>query len=263
MTHYHFEIEHAKKYGLSEAVLIQNFRYWINQNKANEKNFHDGRYWTFNTVSAYTALFPFFSKKQIENILKSLIDQGVLIKGNYNQSTYDRTCWYAFVNESEFLMDIEKEKCISPNGEMEFAKRGNGFPQKGKPIPDNKPYIKQNRDKSHMPEEAKPVRQDISFSFDSFEFEGIEQKDLDKWKDLYPSVDILKELKKMSEWCQCNQRRAKSKKQWRKFIVIWLSKCNEESINKEAYQKNKNQSIDRARRDESGKRINTERDGLF
>lgn len=150
MTSYHFEVEDAVKYGISEAIIIQNFRYWINQNKANNRNFYDGNFWTYNSITALTKLFPFFSKRQIENTLNSLVNQGVLLKGNYNENQYDRTCWYAFKDEKNFLFskeiknDPEKGKCISPNGEMDFPEKRNRFPETVTPIPNNKPYRKPN-----------------------------------------------------------------------------------------------------------------------
>ena len=41
---HHFNIEYAKKYGILEAILIDNFQFWIAKNRANGKHFHDGYY---------------------------------------------------------------------------------------------------------------------------------------------------------------------------------------------------------------------------
>ena len=45
--------------------------------------------------------FPFWTDRQVSHIVKSLIKQGVIISGNYNRHSYDRTLWYAFKNEWE------------------------------------------------------------------------------------------------------------------------------------------------------------------
>lgn len=98
MKVYQFDTEIAQIYGVDCAIMIWNFQYWIEHNKANGLNFYDGRYWTFNSVDAFTKLFPFWSKGQIRRILKSLEEQGVIMTGNYNSSAYLRTIWYAFTD---------------------------------------------------------------------------------------------------------------------------------------------------------------------
>lgn len=95
---YVFDIDIAAEFGVNEAIMMQNFAYWIGKNAANDKNFHDGRYWTYNSVEAFAKLFPFWNAAQVRHILKNLIDKGVLIKGNYNAVGRDRTCWYAFTD---------------------------------------------------------------------------------------------------------------------------------------------------------------------
>ena len=129
--HYSFDIELATKYGDREAILLQNFIYWIAKNAANGKNYHDGRYWTYNSVAALVALFPFWTYKQIRTILASLIKQGCLIEGNYNEMKYDRTKWYALGDEIV--------KCTRQNWKFDSPEEENPFAQMGRPIPDNKP----------------------------------------------------------------------------------------------------------------------------
>lgn len=121
-----FDIEIAKQYGIEEAVILNNIYYWIEKNRANGQHFYDGYYWTYNSVKAFNELFPYMSAKKIRNALKHLIDEEILITGNYNERAYDRTLWYALT---------EKGKSICLNGQMDFPKRANGSVQKGEPIP--------------------------------------------------------------------------------------------------------------------------------
>lgn len=79
---------------------------------------------------------------------------------------------------------------------------------------------------------------EISFSFDNRSFENISPPDLESWKSLYPALDVSRELKAMAEWCLSNPMKAKSKKKWRSFITNWLSRGNEQKINRQAFQKN-------------------------
>lgn len=130
-----FDIEIAKKYGILEAILINNLLFWITKNKANNKNFHDGDYWTYNSTKAFAELFPYVSKRQIEKALQHLRDEDIIKVGNYNEMKYDRTLWYAFT---------EKGKCISSFGEMETPQNVNGNPDEVKPIPNIKPVCKKD-----------------------------------------------------------------------------------------------------------------------
>lgn len=97
-----FDIETAKKYGVEEAVFIENMRFWIAKNMANERHFYDGRYWTYNSAKAFTQLFPYWSASQVNRIIKKLELAGVLLSGNFNQSAYDRTKWYSLNEEIHF-----------------------------------------------------------------------------------------------------------------------------------------------------------------
>jgi hypothetical protein len=117
-----FNIEHAKKYGLEEAILIGNMRHWITKNKANRKHIYDGRVWTYNSHKAFVEIYPYWNEHKIRRILDSLVEQEVLVKGNYNKMSYDRTTWYAFKDESMFLQNSQIELADLPNGSDEIAR---------------------------------------------------------------------------------------------------------------------------------------------
>lgn len=132
--HHSFEVEIAAKYGIKEAIILQNLKFWIDQNRANERHFHDGLYWTFNSVKAFKTLFPYMTKRQIQSALSKMEEEGLIVTGNYNGSTYDRTKWYALSDKGNSL--FENVKCIYPKCEMDLPKMQNGFCTEGKPIPD-------------------------------------------------------------------------------------------------------------------------------
>lgn len=48
--------------------------------------------------------------------------------------------------------------------------------------------------------------------------------DVDHWKQLYPSVDIRKELRKMLGWLEANPARQKTQKGIKRFVAAWLAK---------------------------------------
>jgi len=102
----------AAQYGLIEAVMLNNFRFWIAHNVANKCHAHDGRTWTYNSTKAFQELFSYLSINQIRRCLDSLIEQGVLVRGNYNASAYDKTSWFAFADEQKPHIDLAN----LPNG---------------------------------------------------------------------------------------------------------------------------------------------------
>lgn len=127
-----FNVEIAKKYGIKEAIILEHLYFWVKKNEANEENFYAGRYWTYNTIKAFATLFPYFTARQINYALEKLVDYGLIIKGNYNKSAYDRTLWYALTdNALSFFENSIDKKC-----EIDFTKLSNGNNANVKPIPD-------------------------------------------------------------------------------------------------------------------------------
>jgi len=148
---HHFDIEIAKKYGVNVAIFLNNVVFWVQKNIANNKHFYDGRYWTYNSVDAYTMLFPYWTKSQIETVIKNCISSDLILKGNYNSVKYDRTSWYALTDNAHKLLNIP----ISEKSEMESREIGNEFLKNRKPIPDvktnNKKHI-YNSDEIILPD---------------------------------------------------------------------------------------------------------------
>lgn len=123
-----FNVEIATKFGIEEAILLQHIYYWVEKNKANNKHFHDGRYWAYNSVKAFTTLFPYIPERTLSRKLKNLEEKGLIISANYNETKYDRTLWYTITDTAtEYLT----------NWHNPFAKMANGNYQNGEPIPDN------------------------------------------------------------------------------------------------------------------------------
>lgn len=126
-----FDVEVATKYGTNVSILLGNINYWIQKNKTNGKHFHDGRYWTYNTVAAFHDLMPFMSVNAINTALKRAEEEGLLVAGNYNKLPFDRTKWYALTEKGERLFqapqscttDVHSKGIpISQKSEMGMAK---------------------------------------------------------------------------------------------------------------------------------------------
>ena len=137
---YQFDTDIAALYGVDESIMIANLQFWIRKNEANGKHFHEGRYWTYNSIEAFTKLFPFWTARQVRRVLKSLEDKDVIVTGNYNTSAYDRTTWYAF--SDSFSQKGQKHFTEWSNGNAEIGKCNEIVSDiKSSNIPDDNPNI--------------------------------------------------------------------------------------------------------------------------
>jgi len=125
MATYHFDTEDAKEFGVDGAIVLYNLSFWIAKNAANKKNYHEGKYWTYNSTNAFKELFPFWSTQKIGRVLRKLEEQGAIVSGNFNKAGFDKTKWYSVV----------KTRCLKLN---------NGLSEIEQPIPDSKPDSKQH-----------------------------------------------------------------------------------------------------------------------
>ena len=203
---YSFNVETAKQYGVDEAIVIQNFQYWIKKNVANKQHENDGRTWTYNTQNALAELFPFWSRRQIQRILKSLMDMRVIMSGEYNKKGYDKTKWYAFINQKEWLETPEtlnapngavSDSNNAPNGALHSTKRCSPLTQTVLPIPDSKPNSK--------PDKAK--------GFDEFWIAYPRKVKKDRavkaWEKINPSSVLLTKI-------LCHVAKSKNSQEWKK-----------------------------------------------
>lgn len=266
--HHSFDIAVASEYSIEEAILIHHFQHWIRINRTLKRNQHEGRTWMYQTQEEIAANFPYFRNRQtVMRIIQKLVDKGVLMEENFNKAKYDRTKWYAFVNEGKFLPFIDNVHFRT----MESSESNNGKFESERPIPDTKTDTKTDTTaKADSPEQFETnrprPRSNILFDFSKEIFENIETKDIESWKELYPTVDINRELKAMTEWIHSNPHKAKNKKRWRAFINRWLSSTHERNVNSEALKAKRDYSgsdIDRRPRDEAGNVKPSQYAGVF
>ena len=154
-----FNVELAMKYGIEEAILIENFAFWIKKNAANGVNYVNGEYWTYNTAKALEELFPYMNLKKIQRILVKLEELKILKSDNFNKKAYDRTKWYCIVDPEiknmyciNFTENTEKKPLDKMSNEENHGlsteeckpldKMSNGMFKNVQPIPDINSDIK-------------------------------------------------------------------------------------------------------------------------
>lgn len=143
MIHF-FDTDIASAYGIIEAILLHNIYYWCEKNRANGIHEHDGLFWTYNSIRAFAALFPYISEKQIRNAIAHLVEEGLIETGHYNENPHDRTLWYAVTEKGE--QTVKMSACILPKGQMTFSEKGKCIVNNIllSNYTDNKPNNKQN-----------------------------------------------------------------------------------------------------------------------
>jgi hypothetical protein len=128
-----FDIDRAVKYGVPQAILLENMLFWLAHNKAFGKNIHEGKVWTFNSVAAYAELFPYWTVDQIRRYFESLEKDGVLIAGNFNKKRYDKTKWHTVADQSLIPhWQISQRR----KSQKDLAELPDGNGELAEPIPD-------------------------------------------------------------------------------------------------------------------------------
>lgn len=177
--------------------------------------------------------------------LKELEEHGY---AQYTQNKGDKGHW---MSGDWIVYDVKKEITETPQ-----RKRRDGNPVKANPLKGSQLKNKENKEginkeiknisiadpskneyeRSQM--KAAPslqARKDIFFDLSINKFKNITNEDMESWKELYPSVDLKKELLAMSQWLLSNPSKSK-KKLWRKFITNWFQTAENRCFNKKAVQ---------------------------
>lgn len=155
-----FDSRIAEKYSIEEAIVIANLYGWIKHNATNGKNFHEGRYWTYNSLVSFAKYFPFWSESKVKRVLIDLAGktdskdalpkhEPIIVKGNFNTSKLDRTVWYSFTDEFfaylkslGYVLNEEKQEETLPFSESDQM----GVPPADKQYQLNKPKDKQEKE---------------------------------------------------------------------------------------------------------------------
>ena len=188
---HHFNIEIAKKCGILEAILLQNIYFWVEHNRANDKSFYDGEYWTFNSIKAFEQLFPYVSGHQIRRALEKLRNDGYLKTGYYNKSAYDRTMWYTLTDLGFSMFTNEK---------VDLAENTNQIGKNATPIPYNKHISKTHIKNNSIGEIAKRFTPPTLEEVKEYCKERKNGIDAEQFIDFYESKGWKVGNQKMKDW---------------------------------------------------------------
>lgn len=138
MTYITMQAEHAKKYGINCAIVLHTITFFVLKNKKDNRNKHNGKFWTFNTYADWAELMPFFTEHQVKNALNKLRTHGAIVVDKYNRKGYDKTNWYSVSNE--VLQDAEKQIYWQNRIKKSSDKNTRASDKITRPIPDKETY---------------------------------------------------------------------------------------------------------------------------
>lgn len=124
---HHFHVAAAVEVGINAAILLDQFDYWITKNRANNRHYYDGRYWTYNSTKAFAQMYPYLSTKAIRTALNRLENGGYIVVGDYNEDRMVRPKWYSITDKGYAL--LYSQQC--PKGQDELPVGANRGAQKG------------------------------------------------------------------------------------------------------------------------------------
>ena len=113
--------------GLNEAIVLQQIHYWIELNKAANRNLKHGHTWTFNSYENWQEQFPFWSLSTIKRLFTQLKKRKLIITANYNKLSFDQTIWYR-INYRK-LTDIANRSPLCQNDTMQSVKMTPTIPE--------------------------------------------------------------------------------------------------------------------------------------
>ncbi len=221
-----FKAQLAEEHGIDVAVMLHNMVYWTEKNIANDRNYRNGRYWTYNSMAALAELYPFWSKDQIKRILAKCKDAGLLLVDDFNPDRKDRTKWYSPSDGVLALYGIAGNSKWR-NRQMHVAESPDACGEIASPIPDSNqdnippiaPQGGKRAKKSKTAPDWKPDR--FSGFWDYYPRHESKQAAIRAWDKLKPSDDLIAIIARALE-------RAKQSEEWQRGIGIpyastWLN----------------------------------------
>lgn len=161
-------------FDLEIAVFLENMAVWLryNASKTNpeHRNFHEGRYWSFDSYPELAKRFKGWSSKTMRTIIARCAKHELIIIGNFNKKKYDNTNWYTFTDKALEYYPLLKSITLEPS-----AQSGRDSDQSGRPIPEELNSLKENTTTSSS--NSKPKEKNLNFIRDM----------IDVYREIFPN----------------------------------------------------------------------------
>ena len=80
----------ARALDINKAIILQQIQYWLRKSKHER----DGHRWVWNSYREWSQQFTWLTPRAIRHHIKELENLGLLVAGEYNRDTRDKTKWY-------------------------------------------------------------------------------------------------------------------------------------------------------------------------
>jgi hypothetical protein len=107
-----FNVKLATELGLNQAIILQHFWFWFENNKSTEDRYKvkDHQYpWSYNTITSIESIFPYLKRRAIEGAIQKLQEDGYIIIGNFNKYKFDKTKWYSITDKTYSLFSVSSD----------------------------------------------------------------------------------------------------------------------------------------------------------
>lgn len=136
----------AEKFGLEEAILLNNFYTWTSpvKDNPNERTYFNGRYWINISLRELKYIFKHMSMSGLRRCLDKMVSQNLLMKDNFNTTYLEKKLWYALTDNAITICQNEQDQLFKTENNIYYISSYNC-------IGDNKLYLKKyniNKNKS-------------------------------------------------------------------------------------------------------------------
>lgn len=227
-----FNTEIAKRYGLEEAILLENIYFWVRKNKANNKNCYNGKHWTYNSVKAFNEMFEYITPSKISRALKNLEKNGLIETGCFNQNSYDHTKWYTVTEKVKPFFEFKDSILQNKKSKEEYEKPNTTEDEII--ITDIKPDIKSNINQSEVvAEESAPSPAPIKptkHKYGEYQKVRLTDQELEKLKSEYGEERSLEAIRFLDEYKEQSGKKYQSDYM---AIIRWVFNALEEKKQRE------------------------------
>ncbi len=124
------------------CIFIANLGTWLRTNAKKDdpknRNFHEGRCWSYNSIQEFVRYFGFWSTKNIRTIIANCIKLDLITTNTFNKKKYDNTLWYTLTDKG-----LEYFPCLRDFLSNRLVDSGKGLADSGNAIPEL-PYQSSN-----------------------------------------------------------------------------------------------------------------------
>ncbi|MBB4342125.1 YdaU family protein [Rhizobium leguminosarum] len=171
------------------------------------------------------------SNSAFKKALETLLDEGKIIRtssGLWNDRVEKEQVYLS--EKSEVGSRAANARWNKNNNENNGSEHADALPTQSPGNANQKPDTRdissslRSEDSPEPKKSAPAVRAVIELPATSNDLVSITDADIDEWRNAFPAVDVIQQLRSMRQWLIANPTRRKTKRGMRKFVVQWLAK---------------------------------------